>query len=150
MDSDAPLIRPVNFWLPNLHVMGDIETQPVWDNGECFQVIRRVIKRILPFIQYMNVKYMEEKNIHYFRENILYPNIDCSFFISADWLTGFTFPTGSLLYKQAVSRGIPVQRIDHTRYVDHFGSATWNGNRNPHDFYVKYRHMFKNQEPFRK
>ena len=146
IDNDAPLIRPVNFHHSNIHVMGDLEKQTTYPG--CFPVIRNEITRILPYIQFMNVKFMKQKHIQYYDEDILVPNIDCAWFIDFYWHTGFMFPTGSLLYKHASARGINICGIDHTRYVDHFWAATWNGNRNPHDFYAKYMHMFKNRDKF--
>ena len=97
----------------------------------------------------MNVRFMKQKHILYFNENILFPNVDCAWFIDVFWFTGLMFPTGSLLHKQATIKRIPIYRIDHTKYVDHFGGGTWSG-KDPSVFYSKYMHMFKNQEPFRK
>lgn len=95
----------------------------------------------------MNVKFMKDMDIQYFNEQLIRQNMDCSFFISSKGFTGFMFPTGSLLYKQAVSKNIPIHDIQFIKYIDHFGGGTWS-DKNLSEFYSKYMHLFKNREPF--
>jgi len=109
LDSDVLLKRDVsNLFSENDIFIGDVKNQP-----------KSTIKRILPFICYINVKMCKEKNVHYFDENYmhgLYYNVNNPKADSYDTGAGFFLHASKYKYSE----------IDYNNYIYHYGHGSWN------------------------
>lgn len=106
LDSDVLLKKDISeLFDENIIYAGEVITQP-----------SSSIKRVLPFVTYINTKMCIEKGIHYFDDNYmhgLYKNT------SAD-----RYDTGASFYLNASK--CPHKEINYSDYVIHYGHGSWN------------------------
>jgi hypothetical protein len=84
--------------------IGDVEPQP-----------NSTIKRVLPFVCFINVKMCKEKGVHYFDDNYMHGL--CKTF-QAD-----RYDTGGGFYINA--KDYPNVEIKCDNYVTHYGHGSW-------------------------
>lgn len=112
VDSDAPLIRKVDFFNSHLVTVCDIEQCNIEYTPNCL-IFPKHLYRFVPYIQYLNVKLMKDNGISYWSDEAAFQNLDCAFFTRQDYGTGFYCPTGSLLFKKVMSGKFEFTRINH-------------------------------------
>jgi hypothetical protein len=106
LDSDVLLKRDISNLIDNKTIFtGEIITQP-----------NSVIKRVLPFICYINVKMCKEKGIHYFNDDYMHGLRKTS---KSD-----LYDTGSGFYLS--TKDYPFRKISCSEYVIHYGHGSWN------------------------
>ena len=109
LDSDILLKRDIsNLYRDDLMYIGNVVTQP-----------NSSIKRILPFICYINVKMCLEKKVHYFDENYMHGLSYTKNNLNAD-----KYDTGGVLYLKASK--YKHEEINYNNYVVHYGHGSWN------------------------
>ena len=111
LDSDVLLKKDCSdLFDENYIYCGDIVIQP-----------KSTIKRVLPFICFINVEMCKKNNIHYFDENYMhglcYNNINKH----AD-----SYDTGASFYLS--TNKFPHKEIDFNDYIIHYGHGSWNKN----------------------
>lgn len=106
LDSDVLLKKDISeLFDDNIVYAGEVIVQP-----------SSTIKRILPFITYINTKMCLEKGIHYFDDNYMH-----GLYKSA---TADRFDTGAGFYINASK--YPHKSINYGEYVIHYGHGSWN------------------------
>ena len=143
IDCDAPLIHPVDF-VANDSITSAQEMKYYLETQRAF--LRTSYNRLIPFIQYMNVKMMKETGIKYYDEQLLTRYLDLALLTSKNHI--LLFPTGTLFLKQIIEKNIPYKNIEYKKYVDHFGGSTWKNTTNEENkrkFFSKYQNLFKNR-----
>ena len=109
LDSDILLKRDIsNLYRDDLMYIGDVVTQP-----------NSSIKRVLPFICYINVKMCLEKGVHYFDENYMH---GLSYTKSNKYAD--SYDTGAAFYLQASK--YKHEEIKYENYSVHYGHGSWN------------------------
>lgn len=148
LDSDAPLIKKIDFFNCPEITVADIES--INCGTMLQQMISSVVFRFIPYVQYMNVSYMKTHGIKYWDQNQVLIDSNCAFLINDSKLGfGLYFPTGSCLFNQVIQGKHPFRRIDNSRYVDHLKAGTWNSDwRKKREFFSKYIYLFSNKKPF--
>lgn len=108
LDSDILLKRDIsNLYRDDLIYIGNVVTQP-----------NSTVKRVLPFICYINVKMCLEKKVHYFDENYMHGLSYTKNNPYAD-----RYDTGGAFYLQASN--FKHEEIDYNNYVVHYGHGSW-------------------------
>lgn len=106
LDSDVLLKRDISNLIDNKTIFtGEVVTQP-----------NSSVKRVLPFICYINVKMCKEKGVHYLDDNYMH----------GLWKNGVAdrYDTGGGFYMGA--KDYPSRPISYSEYVVHFGHGSWN------------------------
>ena len=114
LDSDVLLKRDISNLIDDKVIFtGEIITQPNFS-----------VKRVLPFICYINVKMCKENGVHYFDDNYMHGL--CKDGVADRYDTGGGFYEGAKNY--------PSRPISCSEYVVHYGHGSWNaiGKKNPH------------------
>ena len=105
LDSDVLLKRDIsNLFIDKSIYCGEVITQP-----------NSSIKRVLPFICFINVKMCKENNVHYFDDNYMHGL--CKNFNSDRYDTGANLFLASTKY--------PHTDIKWREYVLHYGHGSW-------------------------
>jgi hypothetical protein len=108
LDSDILLKRDIsNLYRDDLMYVGNVITQP-----------NSTVKRVLPFICYINVKMCIEKNVHYFDENYMH---GLSYTRNNPYAD--RYDTGGAFYLQASK--YKHEEIDYGNYAVHYGHGSW-------------------------
>ena len=108
LDSDILLKRDIsNLYRDDLMYIGEVVTQP-----------NSSIKRVLPFICYINVKMCLEKGVHYFDENYMH---GLSYTKSNKYAD--RYDTGAAFYLQASK--YKHEDIKYENYSVHYGHGSW-------------------------
>lgn len=105
LDSDVLLKRDIsNLYKDDLMYIGNVITQP-----------KSSVKRVLPFICYINVKMCKEKGVHYFDDNYMH----------GLWKNGVAdrYDTGGAFYIQSLK--YKHEEINFNDYVVHYGHGSW-------------------------
>lgn len=157
VDSDAPLISPVNTLVDgNVVTSAKIEYWNYIHLDRLRPLLRPELSRtrFSPYIQYLNTKMMRNSGIKYFDPGVLKDNL-----WQAGWFKNpcyggresVFFWTGSLFYSKVVEMKLPFKPLLSTSmYVDHFGGATWQEKSEHHKRFIeKYIGLFKNQDGLR-
>ena len=106
LDSDVLLKRDIsNLFREDLIYIGSITTQPFSS-----------IKRVLPFICYINNNMCKEKKIHFFNDNYMHGLFKT---MNAD-----RYDTGAWFYLNC--ENLPSEKIKYEDYVIHYGHGSWN------------------------
>jgi len=106
LDSDVLLKRDISNLIDDKTIFtGEVITQP-----------NSSVKRVLPFICYINVKMCKEKGVHYFDDNYMHGL--CKDGVADRYDTGGGFYIGAKNY--------PSRPIKCSEYVVHFGHGSWN------------------------
>jgi GR25 family glycosyltransferase involved in LPS biosynthesis len=87
---------------------GEVINQPGTNNR---------VKRVLPFICFINTPKCKEKHIHYFDENYMHG--------LAVGLTGDRYDTGGALYLLTEKVKAPHREIKVADYIVHYGNGSW-------------------------
>lgn len=106
LDSDVLLKRDISSLIDDKTIFtGEVVTQP-----------NSSVKRVLPFICYINVKMCKEKGVHYLDDNYMH----------GLWKNGVAdrYDTGGGFYMGA--KDYPSRPISYSEYVVHFGHGSWN------------------------
>ena len=154
VDSDAPLISPVNTLVDeNVVTSAEIESWNYIHLDRLRPLLRygRARTRFSPYIQYLNVKMMRNSGIRYFDPCVLKDNLgQAGWFKNPDFggKESVFFWTGSLFYSKVVEMQLPFKALSSTStYVDHFGGATWQEKGEHHKHFIeKYAGLFKNHD----
>ena len=105
LDSDVLLKRDIsNLFIDDSIYVGNVIVQP-----------NSSIKRVLPFICFINVKMCKEKGVHYFDDNYMHGLWKKN---GAD-----RYDTGAALYIHSVK--YKHIEIDYKEYVIHYGHGSW-------------------------
>ena len=153
VDSDAPLISPVNSLMDRSVVT--IAEEESWNyiHADRLQPLLNPHLnrfRFSPYIQYLNAKMIRDNGIKYFDANWLKDNLN-----QAGWFKNpdcggresVFFWTGSLFHTKVLESKLPFKTISTNVYVDHFGGATWQENSERHiQFIQKYIDLFNNKD----
>lgn len=111
LDSDVLLKRDISdLYKDDLIYVGDVITQP-----------NSTIKRVLPFICFINVEKCIENNIHYFDENHMHGLCYTQKNKYAD-----RYDTGSAFYLQ--TQKLKHEEINCNDYIMHYGHGSWTKN----------------------
>lgn len=86
--------------------------------GEDITQSKSTIKRVAPFVCYINSKLCREKGIHYFNENYMHGLFCTKVNKHAD-----SYDTGAAFFLSA--KNTPSRKIKWENYVTHYGSASW-------------------------
>ncbi len=106
LDSDVLLKKDISeLFDNNIVYAGEVIVQP-----------SSTIKRILPFITYINTKMCLEKGIHYFDDNYMHGLCKSA--------TADRYDTGAGFYINASK--YPHKSISYGEYVVHYGHGSWN------------------------
>lgn len=85
--------------------------------GEVVKQPRSIIKRVLPFICFINVPLCQSKKVHYFDENYMHGlHVGVS---------GDCYDTGAALYLLTEKKKAKHKEIKVADYVVHYGSGSW-------------------------
>ena len=106
LDSGVLLKRDISNLIDDKTIFtGEVVTQP-----------NSSVKRVLPFICYINVKMCKEKGVHYLDDNYMH----------GLWKNGVAdrYDTGGGFYMGA--KDYPSRPISYSEYVVHFGHGSWN------------------------
>ena len=94
----------------------------IWDDKYIYvaQVINQTprIKRVLPFICFINNKLCKENNVHFFNENRMHGLAKCDIVRDGDF-----YDTGANFYIEA--QGFPHREINNSDYVEHYKGGSW-------------------------
>lgn len=105
LDSDVLLKRDIsNLFRDDLVCIGETITQP-----------NSLVKRILPFICYINVKMCKEKDIHYFNDEYMHGLYKTP--------VGDRYDTGGAFY--LATENLKQNQIKCSEYVVHYGHGSW-------------------------
>ena len=105
LDSDILLKRDIsNLFIENKIFIGDVVTQP-----------KSTIKRVLPFICFINVKMCKENGIHYFYDDYMHGLYKNS--MSDRYDTGAGFYIKANKYNNV--------EIKCENYIEHYGHGSW-------------------------
>ena len=105
LDSDVLLKRDIsNLFSENYCYVGDVTTQPSSE-----------IKRVLPFVCFINTKLCKKNNVHYFDDNHMHGLYKTP--------TADRYDTGAALYLSAEK--LKNKDINYSEYCIHYGSGSW-------------------------
>ena len=133
LDSDILLKRDIsNLYRDDLIYIGNVITQP-----------NSTVKRVLPFICYINVKMCLENKVHYFDENYMHGLSHTKTNPYAD-----RYDTGGAFYLQAAK--FKHEEINYNNYAVHYGHGSWNksGERKKitaEDWLKHYKKLWSNE-----
>ena len=102
------------------------------------------IKRVIPFICFINTKLCKENNIHYFNENRMHGLCKRDVYKNGDH-----YDTGSNFYLEA-------EKLEHREikcddYIVHFGSASWKSKSiSAEKWLMLYKNLYMNMEKNKK
>ena len=130
IDSDAPLIHPVDFIDSSKTTIASISKCCIGDGTD---ILNTQNIRFEPYIQYFNVERIKRGKLWFFKNELLkdYINLAARWkpnpfygdeMTSTNWT--FLWLTGNLFYKQILDSGSPYSTIDFRKYVDHFRNGT--------------------------
>ena len=138
-----------NFVLLDSDVLIKKDFSNLWNDryiycGETSRVLNASVKRILPFLCFINVKKCKEKGIHYFNENYMHGLMCTKKTARADYYdTGSAFYlfTNKLLHKD-------IKVLD---YIVHFKGASWvkpskKAQLSIENFLTKYKKLWDESE----
>lgn len=113
-DSDTILLQDIDFIDTKYASIADLEENgKIGRNGKTYSSFTRM----LPFIQFFNVKMIQEHKIAYFdyarMHGILAPN------------RGNYYDTGASFYADLISNKLPIKRIDYNQYIKHLDHGSW-------------------------
>ena len=109
LDSDVLLKKDISELFDNSFIFsGEIINQP-----------RSTIKRVLPFICFINVDMCKRKGVHYFDDNYMHGLCNNVINKRAD-----SFDTGAGFYEQ--TKDLNYKEILSNDYILHFGHGSWN------------------------
>lgn len=130
LDSDILLKQDITpFFDNNFIYVGKSEYQT-----NCKNVKQHSIKRLLPYICFINVKKCKEKNIHYFDEN--YMN---GLYVSEE---GDLYDTGAGFLKNVEKSGLTGQEVNIYDYIVHCGAGSWS-TTDKQAWLAKYKTLYK-------
>lgn len=93
--------------------------------------------RMLPYVEFLNVKMLREHGIHYF---------DCKRMhgLHERNTDEDRYDTGASLYEDVIAKNLPYKSICHTDYIVHLKAGSWKRNREYYlnNFLRKYRDLF--------
>ena len=113
-DSDTVLLNDIDFIDSKYASIADFEEHgKIGRNGKLYTSFTRM----LPFIQFFNIKLLKNANIKYFDytriHGILAPNY------------GNYYDTGASFYEDLTKNNLPIKRINHTNYIVHLDHGSW-------------------------
>ena len=124
LDNDVLLKRDIDFIDDASWVIADVE-KPFAPNKVYGTY------RFYPFIQYINLAKIKEKNIHYFDpERIIHGKRNTKG-------NPRLYDTGGSFFEDIVSASIPFKRINHLDYIYHYGSGSWNATQEKTDQWTR-------------
>lgn len=148
MDSDAPLIRPIDFVDSSFITICDEEIYTE-EQMKHLKLLNNTFSRFLPFIQYLNVPLMKSNDVFYYNPNSLKDNLDIGMVeIWNDNSPSLFLDTGCIFEKQIKIKNLAWKKIDNTQYVDHFGAASY-ANKDSSEFIDKWMKILKGKYPQR-
>lgn len=137
LDSDVLLKRDIsNIFCPECAYVGEVITQP-----------RSTIKRVLPYICFINVEMCKKNNVHYFDENrmhgLMYNNVNKA----AD-----SYDTGAAFFLNCEK--LPKKSISTEDFIVHYSGASWKEEKekkyahelSPIKWAEKYANLWKTDE----
>lgn len=114
LDSDVLIKKDISdLYDDNIIYAGEVITQP-----------SSTIKRVLPFICFINVKMCKDKKVHYFNDNYMHGLYKTSLSDRYDTGAGFYLNSSKL----------PSKNIKCSDYIVHYGHASWNKPGYKHGF----------------
>ena len=119
VDSDAPIIKPIDFADEENITVCDFMYTNAAKRG--IQLLTPIFERCVPFIQYLNVSMMNQYDVHYYDPHKLVNLLD----IALVQDKSLWFDTGCILAKQLHEKKLQWTKINHMEYIDHLGSASW-------------------------
>jgi len=113
-DSDTLLLKDIDFIDNTYASIADMEKQGgMGRNGKPYTSFTR----LLPFIQFFNVKMIKAYNIRYFdysrMHGVIAPN------------RGNYYDTGASFYEDLVKHGLKIRQIDYKSYIIHKDHGSW-------------------------
>lgn len=124
LDSDVLLKKDIScLWQPGCIYVGEVITQP-----------RSTIKRVLPYICFINSEACKKNGIHYFDEHRMHGLMHNKIIKAAD-----NYDTGAAFYVHCKS--LPKKEIKVEEYVEHYSGASWKEVKE-----LKYRHKLNPKE----
>lgn len=109
LDSDVIVKRDLHELVDDSCIfVGDVQLQP----------LSRQIKRVLPFVCYINVNMCKKYGVHYFDDNYMHGLANNKFNHDSD-----KYDTGGGFYEHA--HKYKYKNIDHKYYVIHFKGGSW-------------------------
>lgn len=132
LDSDVIVKRDLNELVDDRYIfVAGVEEQP----------LARSIKRVLPFVCYINLKKCKEHNVPFFDENYMH-----GLYLSRE---GDKYDTGAAFFMYASK--YEYKSIDYRKYVEHFKGGSWDDKVNrsvgaykkPEDFINKFSSFWK-------
>ena len=122
LDSDAPLIRPVDF-IDNSSIT-IAERFELDASGSGIKLLSNVFVKFYPFIQYLNVDMMRKFDVWYYHADRLKDFLKTAIVSGQGDKTSLWFDTGCLLASQIDTKRLRWGSIKYMDYVDHFGQAS--------------------------
>jgi hypothetical protein len=120
LDSDAFLIKDVDFV--------DNRFCTICEIGDSFGN-----KRVLPMIQYINVKSFKENGLRFYDPHRFRYSLDPRYVL---------WDTGTCLLYDIVQRRLPIGQIHMSDYIHHLGGASWEQIRTGEDFAFERNRKF--------
>lgn len=111
------------FLLLDSDVLLKKDVSSLFDNNFCYigeiieQDSRTKIKRVLPYICFINTTLCLSNGIHYFDETHMH-----GLYVIAK---GDCYDTGAALFLTVKEKGLPYKEIKWNEYVEHYGSGSW-------------------------
>lgn len=130
MDSDVIVKRDLNELVDNSCIfVGDISSYPFG-----------TVKRLVPYVCFINYDMCKENGVHYFDENYMHGLYNKKVAQDAD-----RYDTGAAFYLHASK--YKYKEVDHTQYVEHYKAGSWDSKasrnvskyKSPEDFIQKYK-----------
>lgn len=130
LDSDVLLKKDISdLYDENVIFAGEIITQP-----------KVTVKRVLPFVCFINVNMCKENGVHYFDDNYMHGLYNNKIVEHADW-----YDTGAGFYVHA--KEFNYKEIKTEDYCVHYGHGSWNKNDDTQKrFLFKYKHLYEKTE----
>ena len=135
MDSDAPLIHPIDFIDDNYITVADIASENTTNTPRKFLSDHFI--RFVPFVQYLNVKMMKENGVVYSDNPNLHKYLDIARVSRTPTEASLWVETGSVFFKEVDSRKLPWKKIDWKNYVEHLGAASYRKNESERAEFIK-------------
>lgn len=143
MDSDAPLIHPIDFIDDKSICIGEVEE---WMPLQKYVIFKHMINRIAPWLHYINVNELRRQGIQYFTNELMKTYLSHASLVNPlvcdnNEPVTLQYITGSLIHHQLQDKGIDFLKINTSMYIEHFTGGTWNKNVNmdrKRDFYMRY------------
>jgi hypothetical protein len=108
LDSDVLLKRDISeLWRPDCIFVGEVVTQP-----------RSTVKRVLPYVCFINSDACKKNNVHYFDENRMH-GLMCNRIIKA----ADNYDTGGAFYYNCGN--LPRSYVKTENYVEHYSGGSW-------------------------